>query len=101
MNVSILEQETTISFARNEEFAKIWTSDSTIMTKLDKLVIRDPKNWQCEIQKDKDGDIVAKVYTVQKKKLISFRAEQILSEEEKQRRTELLKSKLSHEDTRI
>lgn len=84
MYVPINEQETTISFSRTEESAKIWTSDSTVMTKLDKLVERDSDNWSCEEQKDKDGDIIAKVYFVQKKKLIAFRADRVLTEEQKE-----------------
>lgn len=84
MNISTLEQETTVSFARCEKIAKIWTSDTTVMTKLDKLVARDPENWQSKEQKDRDGDIIAKEYIVQKKKLISFRAERILSDAQKE-----------------
>lgn len=80
MNVSTLEQETTVNFSRTEKVAKIWTSDTTVMTKLDKLVEKDPKNWACRLQKDKDGDVVAKEYIVQNKKLISFRAERIMTE---------------------
>lgn len=84
MHVSLDEQETTISFTRSEESAKIWTSDSTVMTKLDKLVERDPENWSFTEQKDKDGDVVAKVYLVKKKKLISFRTDKVLTEEQKE-----------------
>lgn len=84
MNVPVLEQETTVNFGRAEKVARIWTSDTTVMTKLDKLVERDPKNWECKLQKDKDGDVIAKEYIVQNKKLVSFRAERILSEAQKE-----------------
>lgn len=83
MNVSIAEQETTVSFSRDEKTVKIWTSDSTMMTKLDKLVERDPKNWSSNEQKDKDGDVIAKEYLVQDKKLVSFRAG--MSDEQKEK----------------
>lgn len=85
MNVPVYEQETTISFSRAEKVARIWTSDTTIMTKLDKLVERDPKNWECKLQKDKDGDVIAKDYMVRDKRLISFRTEKIISEEQKEK----------------
>lgn len=38
MSISLMEQETTINFSRDERYAFIWTSDSTVMTKLDKRV---------------------------------------------------------------
>lgn len=84
MNIPINEQETTISFARNEDSVKIWTSDSTMMTKLDKLVERDSENWSSTEQKDSEGDVIAKVYSVHKKKLIAFRADKVLTEEQKE-----------------
>ena len=37
------EQDTVIQFSRDSETATIWTSDRTVMTKLDKLV-KDGKN---------------------------------------------------------
>lgn len=80
MNVPAIEQETTVNFGRAEQVARIWTSDTTVMTKLDKLVKRDPDNWSCNLQKDKDGDVIAKEYIVQNKKLVSFRAERVMTE---------------------
>lgn len=38
MYVSTDEMETTISFTRNERHAEIYTDDTTMFTKLDKLV---------------------------------------------------------------
>ena len=43
-SVPSFEQETTINIYRNEPDAYIYTSDSTMMTKLDKLVKRDPEH---------------------------------------------------------
>lgn len=45
MSVSILEQETHISFMRNDESAVIYTSDTTMITKFDKLVEKNPDEW--------------------------------------------------------
>lgn len=80
MNVPTIEQETTVNFGRAEKVARIWTSDTNVMTKLDKLVEKDSKNWVCRLQKDKDGDVIAKEYIVQNKKLVSFRAERVMTE---------------------
>ena len=37
MGVSIAEQETSINIMRDSEYAEIYTSDSTMMTKYDKF----------------------------------------------------------------
>ena len=37
LSVGIEEQETHISYMRDESYAKVYTSDSTQMTRLDKL----------------------------------------------------------------
>lgn len=95
MNVSVLEQETTVNFGRADKVARIWTSDTTVMRKLDKLVEKDPKNWKCKSQKDKDGDVISKEYIVQNKKLVSFRAERILSEAQKEVLANLQRTKFS------
>lgn len=41
-SVSISEQEVSINFMRDEDFATIYTSDTTYMTKLDKLCKASP-----------------------------------------------------------
>lgn len=41
MGVSIAEQETCITFSRDEEYANIYTSDTTMMTKYDKFAQSD------------------------------------------------------------
>lgn len=38
MGLPIYEQETNINFMRDEDTATVYTSDSTTMTKLDKLI---------------------------------------------------------------
>lgn len=78
-SVSISEQEVSIKFMRDEDFATIYTSDTTYMTKLDKL---------CKISPDMYSLIAdtgrGKTYRVEDKTLISFRAKKKeLSEEQK------------------
>ena len=74
-SVPIYEQETTISYARDEKGAFIWTSDSTVMTKLDRLCRESPDNYTCtETAKDQDGCQVSKSYYIKDKRLLSFRS---------------------------
>ena len=41
------EQETVISFQRGGDLLDVWTTDTTIMTKLDKLCKEAPENYKC------------------------------------------------------
>lgn len=75
MSVMIEEQETTISIYRDSDVAEIYTSDSTMMTKLDKRVRENPDAWHC-VRVDTVGggaEVVGKWYTCPKR-LISFRS---------------------------
>lgn len=81
------EQETTISYCRAQNAASLWTSDTTIYTKLDKLCRDAPESYQCtEVARDRDGDIISKTYRISDKHLLSFRSGRIkrdLSEEQR------------------
>ena len=67
--VSISEQETNIIFMRDEEFATIYTSDTTQMTRLDKLCRTSPDMYSL-IKNTGRG----KTYKIADKGLISFRS---------------------------
>ena len=73
MGLPVDEQETTINYNRRDDVCEIYTSDSTVMTKLDKLV----KNGDYKLIDTQylDGTLVSKTYECNKK-LISFRAKQ-------------------------
>lgn len=88
MSTSISEQETTINFARQDGYATIWTSDRTVMTRLDKLVKESPEYWRLQEEAcDKFGELISKTYRLQDKRLISFRkARMVLSDEAKEAR---------------
>ena len=92
MGVSIAEQETCITFSRDEEYANIYTSDTTMMTKYDKFAQSDDcPDWTClkEIR-DMYGNLVAKVY-----RLISSRSSIVkreLTEEQRQEAAERLRA---------
>lgn len=46
MALPVHEQETNIIFMRNSDMAVIYTSDSTTMTKLDKLIALPEGKWK-------------------------------------------------------
>ena len=77
MSVSLVEQETTINFGRVDEDLVLWTSDKTVMTKIDKL-----EEWEL-IKADKiNGEVVAKKYKADKR-LLTFRSRRIKMDEER------------------
>lgn len=67
--VSIAEQETSIIFMRDEDFATIYTSDTTQMTRLDKLCRTSPDMYSLIANTGR-----GKTYKVADKGLISFRS---------------------------
>ena len=79
-SLSITEQEVNISWMRDEDFAKIYASDSTTITKLDKLCKTSPDMYKLVSETP-----VGKSYICMDKSLISFRAKKReLSEEQKE-----------------
>ena len=68
-SVAIFEQETHINFMRDEPFAKVYTSDTTHMTRLDKLCKTNPEMYSL-INNTGRG----KSYLIADKSLISFRS---------------------------
>lgn len=78
-SVSISEQEVSINFMRDEPFATIYTSDTTYMTKLDKLCKTSPDMYSLIADTGR-----GKTYRLEDKTLISFRAKKKeLSKEQK------------------
>lgn len=78
-SVSISEQEICINFMRDEDFATIYTSDTTYMTKLDKLCKTSPNMYSLIADTGR-----GKTYRLEDKTLISFRAKKKeLSEEQR------------------
>lgn len=78
-SVSISEQEVCINFMRDEDFATIYTSDTTYMTKLDKLCKTSPDMYSLIADTGR-----GKTYRLEDKTLISFRArKREISDEQK------------------
>lgn len=65
MNVPIYEQETVIQISRDNDTMSIWTSDTTMMTKLDKLCEKSNR-WTCTSVEKIEGDVANKEYTADK-----------------------------------
>lgn len=88
MGLKLQEQETTVNFYRDSDICTVYTSDSTVMTKLDKLV-KNPKAPYWKLRKEhrlQNGELIGKTYETHKR-LISFRADistRELTEEQKQ-----------------
>lgn len=94
MSIPTSEQETVICFGRNDTEVTVWTSDSTVMTKLDKKVNDQNSPWELSDETTTiDGD-VTKTYKAPKK-LISFRktiTTRELTEEQKQEAVERMRN---------
>lgn len=64
MSVSIEEQETHVNFNRDDERATVYTSDTTVMTKLNKLISMPGTEWKLEGgSRLKNGELVGKTYS--------------------------------------
>lgn len=67
-SIPIFEQETHISYMRDESSAKIYTSDSTQITRLDRLCKESPDMYMC-LGETQNG----KSYLLKDKSLVSLR----------------------------
>ena len=67
-NIPLEEQETLIHFMRGEDFATISTTDSTMITKLDKLCKSNPDMYWL-----KSDDGYSKIYKCRDKSMVSLR----------------------------
>lgn len=94
MNTPVVEQETVIRFYRDEHKATIYTSDTVMMNKFDKLVGKS-KDWR-EVSTSffRDGTIADKTYECPRA-LLTFRSKKVeqrpLTEEEKAAMVERLR----------
>lgn len=68
-NIPLDEQETVIHFMRGEDFATISTTDSTMITKMDKLCKSNPDMYWL---KSEDG--YSKIYKCRDKSMVSLRS---------------------------
>jgi hypothetical protein len=75
MGLNISEQETSVSFSRDSDICSVYTSDTTVMTKLDKLAESDKSpHWRLkEEHRLLNGELIGKTYETHKR-LISFKS---------------------------
>lgn len=81
------EQETTINFTREDDTCFVWTSDKTVMTKLDKLCSASPGYYKVVEVSRIDGCVAAKEYQITDKSLLCFRSKKAsreMTEEQKE-----------------
>lgn len=77
MGLTIEEQETHVNFMRGDNRATIYTSDTTTMTKLNKLVESDGTEWKLESEsKLASGELIGKTYSCPVS-FITFRSKRI------------------------
>ena len=97
-NITLEEQETTINFNRTQDAVDVWTSDKTVMTKLDKLCITAPDFYKLIAEhkaQDDTGATISKEYRLSDKRMLSFRSMKRtynLTEEQRRERAERLNS---------
>lgn len=90
MAIALNEQETVIQFSRDTEEATVWTSDKTVMTKLDKFCEQSDAYSLVEEDVLKlTGKVFSKKYRVADKSLISFRKNKSKREMTPEQRAEL------------
>ena len=89
LSVPVSEQETHILIMRDEPFARIYSSDTRMLNKLQKLCKNSPDMWQMEKEDEISGSFICK-----DKKLVSLRSHKIkrnLTDEQRQELAERLK----------
>lgn len=96
MSLTIEEQETNVNFGREDERAIIYTSDTTTMTKLNKLIELQDTEWRLEsISRLPTGKVIGKTYSCPVG-FISFRSKRVkreYTEEERKQIAERLSRK--------
>ncbi len=89
MSLSIEEQETHVNFMRGDERAKIYTTDTTMMTKLNKLVELQDTEWKLEsVSKLKTGEEIARTYSCPVS-FLSFRSKRVCRTYTEEQRKEI------------
>ena len=86
------EQETVIQISRNRDTASIWTSDNTQLTKIKRVMCKDPNSYVCtEVTKNKLGEVIGYAFECPKN-LISYRTsvKRSMSDEQRKRASERL-----------
>jgi hypothetical protein len=90
MGIALDEMETTISFSRTGAHAEVWTSDTTMHTRFDRLCKESPAMYTCTDEaRNRNGELLSKTYRIADKSMLTFRTKKksfVLTEEEKAER---------------
>lgn len=90
MGNSLDEMETTISFSRTGAHAEVWTCDTTMYTRFDRLCKESPAMYTCTDEaRNRNGELLSKTYRIADKSMLTFRTKKksfVLTEEEKAER---------------
>ena len=88
------EQETTIQYSRDSKELHLYTSDNTVVTKMNRLLNTPGTSWRLEKTTYLDGEPTGYFFVCEDKSLITLRAKKTeskqLTEEEIQDRTNRL-----------
>lgn len=94
MSIPTNEQETVIRFGRDDPCVNVWTSDTTVMTKLDRLCNNENSPYKCTKICNIGQQIAYKEYKIDDKTLVSFRSkkpERIMTDEQRMQAAERLR----------
>lgn len=91
MKIPVNEQETVINFTRDSDKATVYTTDTTMLTKLHKLTKKNPEEWRLVDQDTVNGIVISETFECPNK-LISLRAIlRVMTEEQRYAEAEILK----------
>lgn len=93
--VPVDEQEYTISKGRKDNSLEIFASDNTFVTKLKKVITKNPGAWKCREIRDSEGEVAGYFFEAPKSVLSirsgASRSGRYVSEERKQKLKEALR----------
>ena len=77
---NISEQETTIQYSRDSKELHLYTSDNTVVTKMNRLLNTPGTNWRLEKTTYLDGEPTGYFFVCEDKKAISLKAKPVTRE---------------------
>lgn len=89
------DQETTINFCRDGEYATVYTSDNTVLTRILKMMEKCPTGYSLKKVVQTKGSVTGVIFEI-KKELVSFRKIVELSEEAREKLSKNAKERLSN-----
>ena len=93
---NISEQETTIQYSRDSKELHLYTSDNTVVTKMNRLLNTPGTSWRLEKTTYLDGEPTGYFFVCEDKGLITLRAKKTesrqLTEEHKQKLRDRMKA---------